>query len=216
MPFNSEQVARAVVGVSGAGRHRDRPRARHLDRRHGRRLRASTPTAAAEAVSPSHEQLVLTLVRERRALATALQNRVKSAAQQVRRLAERPVLRDPHAVLGPVAQAIDMAGMRLARAIPERIARDAQRVDYVRGRLLRAWARPCWIVPVRRWPWGRPDSKTCRRSAFSAGGMRSASRADGKTVVKSVADVMDGDAVRVRVGDGHIDAQVTDLIPLED
>jgi exodeoxyribonuclease VII large subunit len=215
MPFNAEQVARAVVAcpipvVTGIGHEPDTSIADMVAD-----FRASTPTAAAEAASPSHEQLVLTVVRERRALATALQNRVKSAAQHVGRLAERPVLRDPYAVLGPVAQAVDMAGMRLARAIPERIARDAQRIEYVRGRLARVGpalldrARTSMAVGAARLEDLSPLGILGRGYAVCFAG-------DGITVVRSVADLTCGNAVHVRVGDGRIDAQVTELIPLED
>jgi exodeoxyribonuclease VII large subunit len=215
MPFNAEPVARAVVAcrvpvVTGIGHEPDTSIADMVGD-----YRASTPTAAAEAASPSHDQLVLALVRERRALGMALRNRVKSAAQQVLRLAERPVLRDPHAVLGPVAQAIDMARMRLAKAIPVRIARDAQRVDYARGRLLRAG--PALLEHAR----ASLAMGTARLEDLSPLGILGRGYAvcfagDGTTVVKSVSDVERGDAVRVRVGDGHLEAEITDLMPLEE
>ncbi|MEI7814530.1 MAG: exodeoxyribonuclease VII large subunit [Coriobacteriia bacterium] len=215
MPFNAEQVARAVAAcpvpvVTGIGHEPDTSIADMVAD-----LRASTPTAAAEAVSPSYEQLTLTLARERRALGAALQNRVKSAAQQVSRLAERPVLRDPHAVLGPVAQAIDMAGMRLARAIPERLARDGQRVEFARDRLLRAGpalldhARTSMAVGAARLGDLSPLGILSRGYAVCFA-------ADGTTIVKSVQNVKSGDVVRVRVRDGHIGASVTAMMPLEE
>jgi exodeoxyribonuclease VII large subunit len=215
MPFNAEPVARAVVAcrvpvVTGIGHEPDTSIADMVAD-----YRASTPTAAAEAASPSHEQLVLALVRERRALGMALRNRVKSAAQQVLRLAERPVLRDPHAVLGPVAQAIDMAGMRLAKAIPVRIARDAQRVDYARGRLLRAG--PALLEHVRAsLAMGAARLEDLSPLGILGRGYAVCFAGDGTTVVKSVSDVERGDAVRVRVGDGHLEAEITDLMPLEE
>ena len=178
-------------------------------------MRASTPTAAAEAVSPSHEQLALALGRERRALAAALQNRVKSAAQQVTRLAERPVLRDPHGVLGPVAQAIDMAAMRLSRALPARLARDGQRVGYARDRLLRAG--PALLDRARASTTiGAARLEDLSPLGILARGYAVCLAADGSTVVKSVASVKSGDAVVVRVRDGRIGAKVTDLTYLEE
>jgi exodeoxyribonuclease VII large subunit len=215
MPFNSEQVARAVSGcpvpvVTGIGHEPDTSIADMVAD-----LRASTPTAAAEAVSPSNEQLTLMLSRERRALATALQNRVKAASHQVLRLAERPVLRDPHAVLGPAAQAIDMAGMRLARAIPERLARDGQRLTYVRDRLLRAG--PALVEGARgAMAVGAARLKDLSPLGILARGYAVCFAGDGSAVVKSVAGVKRGDAVVVRVSDGSIGASVTDLIQLEE
>jgi exodeoxyribonuclease VII large subunit len=178
-------------------------------------VRASTPTAAAEAASPSNDQLNLMLSRERRALATALQNRVKAASHQVLRLAERPVLRDPHAVLGPAVQAIDMAGMRLARAIPERLARDGQLLTYARDRLLRAGpalvegARGALAVGAARLEDLSPLGILARGYAICFAG-------DGSAVVKSISGVKRGDAVVVRVLDGSLGATVTDLIQLEE
>jgi exodeoxyribonuclease VII large subunit len=215
MPFNAEIVARAVVAcpvpvVTGIGHEPDTSIADMVSD-----LRASTPTAAAEAVTPAHEQLALALVREHRALAAALQNRVKSAAHQVRRLAERPVLRDPQAVLGPVAQAIDMAGMRLARAIPERLARDAQRVEYARERLRRTGpgivesARSAMAVGAARLEDLSPLGILTRGYAVCYA-------SDGGAVVKSIGNVNTGDSVIVRLSDGSIGASVTGLMQLED
>jgi exodeoxyribonuclease VII large subunit len=215
MPFNSEVVARAVAAcpvpvVTGIGHEPDTSIADMVSD-----LRASTPTAAAEAATPSHDQLTRALARERRALATALQNRVKSAAHQVVRLAERPVLRDPYAVLGPVAQAIDIAGMRLARAIPERVARDVQRLDYARGRLLRAGpvlvenARATLAVGAARLGDLSPLGILARGYAVCFA-------QDGTTVVKSMSGVGVGDAVVVRVRDGLIGASVTGLTQQEE
>jgi exodeoxyribonuclease VII large subunit len=215
MPFNAEVVARAVGAcavpvVTGIGHEPDTSLADMVAD-----LRASTPTAAAEAVSPSHEQLALTLGRERRALATALQNRIRSAAQQVTRLAERPVLRDPHGVLGPVAQAIDMAGMRLSRALPARLARDGQRVAYARDRLLRAG--PALLDHARSsTAIGAARLEDLSPLGILARGYAVCFAEDGSTVVKSAASVKNGDAVVVRVRDGRIGATVTDVMALED
>jgi exodeoxyribonuclease VII large subunit len=215
MPFNAEQVARAVVScpvpvVTGIGHEPDTSIADMVAD-----LRASTPTAAAEAVSPSHEQLLLTLTRERRALAAALQNRVKAAAQQVTRLAERPVLRDPHAVLGAVAQAIDLAGMRLARALPERLVRDVQRIQYARERMLHAGPR---LLDRARTSisLGAARLEDLSPLAILGRGYAVCFAGDGSTVVKRVTDVSQGEALLVRVCDGHIGASVTDLTPLEE
>jgi len=215
MPFNAEKVARAVVAspvpvVTGIGHEPDDSIADMVAD-----LRASTPTAAAEAVAPSHAELSQALVRERRALAAALQNRLKAAAHHVARLAERPVLRDPHAVLGPVAQAIDMAGMRLSRALPQRLARDGERVAYVRERLVRAG--PALLE--------RAESARSIRAAqlenlsplvVLSRGYAVCYAADGSTIVKSTKDVRPGDEIVVRVSDGSIGASAKRSMPLEE
>ena len=215
MPFNAEIVARAVAAcpvpvVTGIGHEPDTSIADMVAD-----LRASTPTAAAEAVTPSHEQLTLTIARERRALAAALQNRLRTAVSQVTRLAERPVLRDPNAVLGPVAQAIDIARMRLSRALPERLARDGQRVEYLRGRLRRSG--PALLDHSA----SAMALAAARLEDLSPLGILSRGYAvcfaeDGSTVVKHVGDLNTGDTVVVRVSDGRIGASVTTLMPLEE
>ncbi len=208
MPFNSEEVARAVAAcsipvVTGIGHEPDNSIADMIAD-----VRASTPTAAAESAAPSMDELDKALVRESRALARALQNHVRSAAQRVSRLAERPVLRDPHAVLGPVSQRLDYASARLARAIPERLNRDAVRVRYLRDRVLRLGPR------LTQRPQARHGMLAARLEDLSplkviARGYAVAYAADGGTVVKSVRQVAPEDQMRVRVTDGHIVATVT-------
>jgi exodeoxyribonuclease VII large subunit len=214
MPFNSEEVARAVIAcqvpvVTGIGHEPDNSIADMVSD-----VRASTPTAAAEAVAPALSELNAILIRERRALARALQNRVRTAAQRVTRLAERPVLRDPHAVLGPVAQRLDYTGMRLARAIPERLARDTQRVDYLRGRILRLGPR---LTERNQARFGMAAARLEDLSplAILARGYSATFAEDGRTVVKSTSQVRAGDRIRVRVSDGRILANVTETVEEE-
>lgn len=214
MPFNAEEVARAVAAcpvpvVTGIGHEPDNSIADMVAD-----VRASTPTAAAEAVAPSLDEVSSVLTRERRALARALQNRVQAAALRVARLAERPVLRDPHAVLGPAEQALDFYEMRLRRAIPERLARDAQRVERARERLQvvgpRLVERPEVAMRLR-------ESRLSDLSPMAILGRGySICYADDGSVVKSVAGVSAGDAIKVRVNDGHVLAGVTATEELEE
>ena len=211
MPFSAEEVARAVVAcrvpvVTGIGHEPDDSIADMVAD-----VRASTPTAAAEAVAPAMSELNSVLVRERRALAQALQNRVRSAAQRVTRLAERPVLRDPHAVLGPVAQRLDYTGMRLARAIPERLVRDTQKVEYLQGRMVRLGSR---LTEPSRARFGMAAARLEDLSplAILARGYSATFARDGHTVVKSISQVRAGDLVRVAVSDGRITATVGETV----
>ena len=128
MPFNAEEIARAVAAsaipvVTGIGHEPDTTIADMVAD-----VRASTPTAAAEASAPSSAALEALLARDRRALGRALQQRVATAAHRVTRIAERPSFCDARAVLGPAAQALDLAAMRLQRALPTRLERDEERV----------------------------------------------------------------------------------------
>jgi exodeoxyribonuclease VII large subunit len=215
MPFNAEEVARAIVAcdvpvVTGIGHEPDTSIADMVAD-----LRASTPTAAAEAVAPAAEELRLTVSRERRALGRALQTRVQAAAHRVARLAERPVLSDPHAVLGPVSQAIDLAEIRLRRVLPEILGRDRQLVEFARDRLVGVGTRfadkPASLLAV-----ASARLEDLSPLGILARGYAVCFTADGGAVVRSAAQVAPGDAVKVRVSDGRILATVTDIESLEE
>jgi exodeoxyribonuclease VII large subunit len=210
MPFNAEAVARAVAAcpvpvVTGIGHEPDDSIADMVAD-----VRASTPTAAAETVAPSLDDLRALVAREGRALVRALQNRVQAAAHRVARLAERPVLRDPHAVLGVAAQALDVAAQRLARALPGRLERDAQRLAYSRDRLRRVGPRLTERVATQI------ATTSARLDDLSplkilARGYAVCYAADGRTVLKEVASVEVDDTVSVRLRDGLIEANVTSV-----
>lgn len=237
MPFNAEEVARAVVAcpvpvVTGVGHEPDNSIADMVAD-----LRASTPTAAAEAVAPSLEELSAVVIRERRALARALQNRVHSATLRVARLAERPVLRDPHAVLGVAEQALDARALRLARVLPARLAQEDARLAMARQRLARglprlAIAQAERVTMASRRLRGLSDRLLDRFAseqgiraahlealsplAILSRGYSVAYAADGRTIVKSIAQVSEGDHLRVRVSDGHVAAQVMATQPMSE
>ncbi|MDZ4170369.1 MAG: exodeoxyribonuclease VII large subunit [Coriobacteriia bacterium] len=210
MPFNSEAVARAVAAspvpvVTGIGHEPDTSIADMVAD-----VRASTPTAAAEAVAPAMEDVSKMLDRDRRSLAHALHHRVSRYEHRLLRLAERPALSDPYAVLGPASQAIDLASMRLRRAIPERISRDLQRVGHARQRLVTVGPRLLERTSAR------PAVLAARLEDLSPLGILSrgwaaAFGADGRTVVRSVVQVSRGDHLNVRVSDGVIACTVDDV-----
>ena len=215
MPFNSEAVARAVSAcrvpvVTGIGHEPDDSIADMVAD-----LRASTPTAAAEAVAPSCDEVAAALAREQRALGRALSARVRVATHRVALLAERDVLRDPRNVLGAATQALDMARLRLARALPQRLARDAQRLEYARGRMTRLGR----ALPERH------EAAISMRAArlgdlsplaILGRGYAVCFAEDGTRIVKSIAEVSADDTVRVRVSDGQIVASVSGVEALEE
>ena len=210
MPFNSEAVARAVATcpvpvVTGIGHEPDTCIADMVAD-----LRASTPTAAAESVAPSVLELARLLRKERAALGRALQQTVTAAAHRVTRVAERPAFSDPHVVLGPAHQALDLAAMRLERAIPTRLERDASTAKHLGARL--------------RILGGRMTERSSARVGLSAARLQDLSplailargysatfAADGRTVVSRVAQASTGDRLYVRVADGRFHCTV-DLI----
>lgn len=137
MPFNDEGLARMIAKcpvpvVTGIGHEPDTSIADMVAD-----LRASTPTAAAEAVSPSCESLEGLFTARARSLATCAERSVERAAAEVRRCATRPLFCDAHLLFATEAQTLDLAAERLVRAIPANIERDARLVDRQRERLVR-------------------------------------------------------------------------------
>lgn len=215
MPFNAEQVARAVVAcpvpvVTGIGHEPDNSIADMVAD-----ARASTPTAAAECVAPSLEEVSAVVEREKRALARALQNRVDFATSRVARLAERPVLRDPHAVLGIAEQTLDLRAQRLKRALPERFARDARQIQFATDRLQRVGPE-LWARAERAMGKATARLEDLSPLRVIARGYAVCYASDGRSVVKRVADVRERDVVTVRVGDGSIHASVMSTNLLEE
>ncbi len=134
MPFNDELLARTIACapvpiVTGIGHEPDTTIADMVSD-----LRASTPTAAAEAVSPARDSLDARLVMQGSALTHAALRVLEQAAARLRHIAERPVMANPEALFSNEAQALDFAAMRLARAIPSSIDHDLMQLASLKSR----------------------------------------------------------------------------------
>ncbi len=191
MPFSSEEVARAVVAmpvpvVTGIGHEPDTCIADMVAD-----LRASTPTAAAEACAPSLEELATQLDRDRRSLGRALQHTVQDSAHRVLRLAERPVLSDPTAVLGPAAQALDAAAIALSEALPRRLERDTERLQRDREALVRVGKRVL-VAPQNAVAMSAARLHDLSPLTILSRGYAVCFAADGRTIVKSPDQVARG------------------------
>jgi exodeoxyribonuclease VII large subunit len=128
MPFNAEALARAIVAcpvpvVTGIGHEPDTSIADMVAD-----LRASTPTAAAEAVAPERADLERRLHAQRRLLARALDRVVRERVHRLGLLAHRPVFRDTACLLAQRMQALDVVADSLGRVLPERLVRQADAV----------------------------------------------------------------------------------------
>lgn len=138
MPFNDENLARAIAAcpipvVTGIGHEVDTTIADMVSD-----FRASTPTAAAEAVSPSPENMATLFESHASALQSGMNLALERAGARVERVATRPVFADPLALFSGEAMALDAARDRLSRALPTHIERTRVSVDAMRERLGRA------------------------------------------------------------------------------
>ena len=207
MPFNDEMVARAVASspvpvVTGIGHEPDTSIADMVAD-----LRASTPTAAAEAVAPSVDEIAAGLDGHARRLGKALEHRVQGAEHRLQLLARRPVLCDVTALFANAWQAVDRAAEGLARAIPARIERDTQRLSYASDRLMRVG--PQLLERTEH----RVNQTAGRLEALSplailARGYAVAYGPDGHTILRASDQVRLGDAVRVRLHEGTLGVRV--------
>ena len=135
MPFNDEALARFIAQspvpiITGIGHEPDTSIADMVAD-----VRASTPTAAAEAVSPARENLEALFDARRSSLDTCVQRALEGSAAQVGRFAGRPVFCDPNALLAASSQGVDLCADRLARVLPASLDRDRAQADRLRERL---------------------------------------------------------------------------------
>ena len=137
MPFNDEFLARMIVKcpvpvVTGIGHEPDTSIADMVAD-----LRASTPTAAAEKVSPARESLDALFAARGNSLNGCIGRAIERSAARLSRVATRPVLTDPNALFAAEAQGLDIAADRLSRALPANLERDRLRLERAGERLAR-------------------------------------------------------------------------------
>lgn len=135
MPFNDEGLARAIAAcpvpvVTGIGHEPDTTIADLVAD-----LRASTPTAAAEAAAPSATEIAQTLALRADRMKTGLSRRLERSALVLQRYADRPLMKDPHYLYAAEAQALDVAADRLRLALPRALQADQAAVDSSAHRL---------------------------------------------------------------------------------
>ena len=203
MPFNTEVVARAIAAcpvpvVTGIGHEPDTTIADMVAD-----VRASTPTAAAEAVAPSLEEIDRSLTHLSRRLGRGLERRLTQVLHRVNLIARHAFFRDPAALLAGQAQSLDAAADALAAALPARLSRDAERLARAEERLVAAGGRS-----LERW--NERVALTAARLhdlsplAILGRGYAVCYRADGASVVRSSAEVCGGERVKVRLATGSI------------
>lgn len=117
MPFNDEALARAIAQcpvpvITGIGHEPDTSIADMVAD-----YRASTPTAAAEAVSPHQRDVALLLDEDARRMKSAMMARLNRSDEYLNQIAARPVFRDPLSLFATDFQMLDVLQMSLDRSL---------------------------------------------------------------------------------------------------
>jgi exodeoxyribonuclease VII large subunit len=205
MPFNTEEVARAIAEcrvpvVTGVGHEPDQTIADMVADH-----RASTPTAAAEAVAPSVVELDRTLGRDARSLSRALARAAGVARHRVDALAARQVLRDPMTALAVRAQQLDATAEGLTRALPARVTKDRERLGVLAGALASAGDRAEERARARLEALG---DRLGDLSPLGILGRGYAICYGPEGVVRTAGELVPGDGVGVRLGSGSLGCTV--------
>lgn len=135
MPFNDEELARSIAFspvpvITGIGHEPDTSIADMVAD-----VRASTPTAAAEAVSPDINELRTALASSSSRLHTSFTSKLSYYETHIEAISNRPVFSDPHQLFATEAQTLDYSEERLHRAIPTGLNRDTQKLALLQQRL---------------------------------------------------------------------------------
>lgn len=138
MPFNDEALARFIAQspvpiITGIGHEPDTSIADMVAD-----LRASTPTAAAEAVSPSIQELQELLNSEANRMTTTFLHRIERSKQYASSYESRPLFRDPHYLYANDLQLIDLYQTRIDQSLNRFGQADQARLDQLQLRLNQA------------------------------------------------------------------------------
>ena len=150
-------------------------------------LRAATPSNAAELAVPDQDTLLQTLDTMSDSMTTCLSRQVKNARQHLRVLSSGAALKSPTAYLDQKRKALELLNSRL-------ISNQKSTLDKKKQRFVGLTAKLDAMSPL----------KVLTR------GYAMASTEDG-SVLRSVRQVKPGDSVNVSLGDGSLQACVTDV-----
>lgn len=137
MPFNDEGLARRIAScpvpvVTGIGHEPDTSIADMVAD-----LRASTPTAAAEAVAPDQASINAQVDACAKRLSTRLLSRIERSRLCLDRVLARDIFTRPESLFAPHALMLDDLATRLPVAIPRALERDRMQLEVKEGRLHR-------------------------------------------------------------------------------
>lgn len=147
MPFNDRRLARTIAAcpvpvVTGIGHEPDNTIADMVAD-----VRASTPTAAAEAVAPTAEETDARIAALAAALNRAEERRLEAAARAVERIAALPPFCEPGRLFDAEALALDDLSDRLARSLPAMLRENRHELALLSSGLARML--PALLGPAR-------------------------------------------------------------------
>ena len=135
MPFNDERLARAIAPcpvpvVTGIGHEPDTSIADMVAD-----VRSSTPTAAAERVSPDSSTLLRELDARAASMSASQRLAIERYEARLGHIASRPLFKDPHLLFSTDLLTLDLLHDRLSRALPECLAKDSLHLNDMQRRL---------------------------------------------------------------------------------
>lgn len=209
MPFNDEALARAIAAlpipvVTGIGHEPDTTIADMVSD-----LRASTPTAAAEAVSPARDALLGRMQTQMLTLNRILAQQYERGQNQYLRRREHALFQDPDALFAQEAQAFDYQEERLHKAIPHALIRDQAKIQAYRDRMRSAGKN---ILTPYKNEMALQASRLRDLSPLEvlARGYSIARDSQGE-IIKSVEGWQQGDQFVLEVADGQLSCEVEDV-----
>lgn len=228
MPFNDEGLARSIAAcpipvITGIGHEPDTSIADMVSD-----LRASTPTAAAEAVAPDITALEDHLDARARHVSARLMGRIERAQLRLDGVSSKELFARPGSLFAPYALALDDFSSRLPVAIPRALEKDRMQllvkeaqlrnsipVNLSRhriafeGRSAKLFRSAEGMVSDYQSQLGLSASRLSDLSPLSviARGYGLARGEDG-SIVKSVSQVEPGDGLTVQLADGELRARV--------
>lgn len=135
MPFNDERLARAIAAcpvpvVTGIGHEPDTSIADMVAD-----VRSSTPTAAAERVSPDSSTLLRELDARAASMGASQRLAIERYEARLGHIASRPLFKDSHLLFSTDLLTLDLLHDRLSRALPECLAKDSLHLNDMQRRL---------------------------------------------------------------------------------
>lgn len=228
--FNEEAVARAIADcsiptVSAVGHEVDVTIADFVAD-----LRAPTPSAAAEKISPDQQDWVRRLAEQQGRLGRAARRLLQRLGDQLGHLSAR--LRDPRRELQEKAQRMDELELRLNKAIRNRLDQQKQKTDYLLQRMCAQSPQRTLkiaseqiqqlderlILAARQLLRKRDErfqhaAKTLHvvSPLATLGRGYAIIKNDQGNIVRKASDLQTGDQITAQLGHGSVSAQVTEI-----